>query len=36
VPSSSEHVGLGDEPTQLRRLEDDTEACLHQVQEEKD
>jgi hypothetical protein len=27
---------LGDEPTQLRRLEDATETQLHQAQEEKE
>jgi hypothetical protein len=36
VPSSSEIVELGDEPTQLRRLADATEARLHRVQEEKE
>jgi chromosome segregation ATPase len=33
---SSEGIEVGDEPTQLRRLADATEAHLHQVQEEKE
>jgi hypothetical protein len=36
VPSSSKIVELGDEPAQLRRLVDATEAQLHRVQEEKE
>jgi hypothetical protein len=36
VPSSIENIELGDEPTQLRRLADATEARLHRVQEEKE
>jgi hypothetical protein len=36
APSSSESVELGDEPTQLRRLADATEARLHRAQEEKE
>jgi hypothetical protein len=36
APSSSEIAELGDEPTQLRRLADATEARLHRVQEEKE
>jgi hypothetical protein len=36
VPSSAESVELGDEPTQLRRLVDATEARLHRAQEEKE
>jgi hypothetical protein len=36
VPSSAESVELGDEPTQLRRLADATEARLCRVQEEKE
>jgi hypothetical protein len=36
APSSSKIVELGDEPTQLRRLVDATEAQLHRVQEEKE
>jgi hypothetical protein len=33
---SLESAELGDEPTQLRRIEDATEACLHRVHEEKE
>jgi hypothetical protein len=36
VPSSSQVAELGDEPTQLRRLADATEARLQKVQEEKE
>jgi hypothetical protein len=36
VPSSSQNTELGDEPTQLRRLVDATEARLQRVQEEKE
>jgi D-alanine-D-alanine ligase-like ATP-grasp enzyme len=36
VPSSSQVTELGDEPTQLRRLADATEARLQKVQEEKE
>jgi hypothetical protein len=36
APSSTESVELGDEPTQLRRLADATEARLRRVQEEKE
>jgi hypothetical protein len=36
VPSSTESVELGDEPTQLRRLVDAIEARLCQAQEEKE
>jgi predicted nucleic acid-binding Zn-ribbon protein len=36
VPSSSQVAELGDEPTQLRRLADVTEARLQRVQEEKE
>jgi hypothetical protein len=36
APSSSEIEKFGDEPTQLRRLADATEARLHQVKEEKE
>jgi hypothetical protein len=36
VPSSLESAELGDEPTQLRRLVDVTEAQLRRVQEEKE
>jgi hypothetical protein len=36
APSSSETIELGDEPTQLRRLADATEARLQKVQEEKE
>jgi hypothetical protein len=36
APSSTESVELGDEPTQLQRLEDETKARIHQVQEEKE
>jgi hypothetical protein len=36
APSSAESVELGDEPTQLRRLADATEARLHRAQEEKE
>jgi hypothetical protein len=36
APPSSKIVELGDEPAQLRRLEDATEARLHRVQEEKE
>jgi hypothetical protein len=32
----AESVGLGGEPTQLRRLVDATEAQIHRVQEEKE
>jgi hypothetical protein len=35
VPPSSEGEELGDEPAQLCRLVDSTEAHLHHVQEEK-
>jgi phosphoribosylanthranilate isomerase len=35
VPLPSEEPELGDEPTQLRRLADATEAHLHRAQEEK-
>jgi hypothetical protein len=34
VPPPSEAPELGDEPTQLRRLDDATEAHLHRAQEE--
>ena len=34
--SSSEGVELGDEPTQLRRIENAIEGHLHRVQEEKE
>jgi hypothetical protein len=36
TPYSMENVELGDEPTQLRRLEDATEAQLLRAQEEKE
>jgi hypothetical protein len=36
VPPSSEGTELGDEPAQLRRIADATEALLHHVQEEKE
>jgi hypothetical protein len=36
APSSSETAELGDEPAQLRRLADVTEARLQKVQEEKE
>jgi hypothetical protein len=36
APSSTENIELGDEPTQLRRLADATEAHLHRAQEEKE
>ena len=36
TPSLSETIELGDEPTQLRRLVDATEARLHRVKEEKE
>jgi hypothetical protein len=36
VPIASQIIELGDEPTQLRRLADVTEARLHKVEEEKD
>jgi DNA anti-recombination protein RmuC len=36
APSSSEGIEVGDEPAQLRRLADATEARLHRVQEEKE
>jgi hypothetical protein len=36
VPSSTESVELGDEPTQLCRLLDATESLLCRVQEEKE
>jgi DNA anti-recombination protein RmuC len=36
APPSSEGTELGDEPTQLRRIADVTEAHLHRIQEEKE
>jgi hypothetical protein len=36
VPLSSIGINLGDEPSQLRRIENVIEACLHHIQEEKD
>jgi uncharacterized protein YbbK (DUF523 family) len=36
MPSSSEGIEVGDEPAQLRRLADATEARLRRVQEEKE
>jgi len=36
VPSSEENIELGDDPTQLQRLEDGIETRLHWVQEEKE
>jgi hypothetical protein len=36
APPSSEGIELGDEPAQLRRIADSTEAHLHHVQEEKE
>jgi hypothetical protein len=36
APPSSEGTKLGDEPPQLRRIVDVTEAHLHRVQEEKE
>jgi hypothetical protein len=35
VPSSSEGIEFGDEPSQLRRLEDATEAHLRQYRKKK-
>jgi hypothetical protein len=36
VPPPSEEPELGDEPAQLHRLADVTEACLHRAQVQKD
>jgi hypothetical protein len=36
TPFSPPNIELGDEPTQLRRLENVTETRLQKVQEEKD
>jgi hypothetical protein len=36
APPPSEETELGDEPAQLRRIVDATEAHLHRVQEEKE